>query len=146
VLDDLGLASAIRWAAQRHLEPLGVTARCEFSGLDERRLPAEVETALFRIAQEALVNVARHAEADAVLVQCTASASEVTIEIEDDGKGFDPAILSAPPDAGAALGLMGMQERVELLGGTIEIDSAPGQGTRVALRVPIAATAGEADG
>jgi signal transduction histidine kinase len=134
VLDDLGLASAIRWAVERHLTPRGVTARCEFSGL-ERRLPPEVETALFRVAQEALVNVARHAEADAVLVQCAARDGEVTIEIEDDGKGFDPAILDAPPDAGAALGLMGMRERVELLGGTIEIESAPGEGTRIALTV-----------
>jgi signal transduction histidine kinase len=130
VLDDLGLESAIRWCAERHLAPLGIAVRCEFSGL-ERRLPPEVETTLFRVVQEAVTNIARHAEAETVLIQCAAHDGAVAIEIEDDGKGFDPA--------GIGLGLTGMRERVELLAGTLAIESAPGQGTRLALSVPVPA-------
>lgn len=132
VLDDLGLTSAIRWCAERHLEPLGIAVRCEFSGLPPR-LPPEIETALFRVVQEAATNIAKHAEAETVLIQCAARPGAVTIEIEDDGKGFAPGT----PAEGTGFGLTGMRERVELLGGRFEIESAPGQGTRIALTVPL---------
>ena len=132
VLDDLGLTSAIRWCAERHLEPLGVAVRCEFSGLPQR-LPPEIETTLFRVVQEAITNIAKHAEAETVLVQCAARPDAVTIEIEDDGKGFAPETVAG----GTGLGLTGMRERVELLGGTFEVESAPGQGTRIVLTAPV---------
>ncbi len=136
VLDDLGLMSAIRWCAERHLKPLGIAVRCEFAGL-EHRFPPEVETALFRVVQEAVTNIAKHAEAETVLIQCTAAEGQVTIEIEDDGKGFEPQTLTPSREAGTGLGLTGMRERVELLGGTVEIESAPEQGTRIVLSVPL---------
>jgi signal transduction histidine kinase len=136
VLDDLGLTSAIRWCAERHLEPLGVSVRCEFSGF-ERRLPADVETALFRVVQEAVTNIAKHAKAETVLIQCAGRPGAVTIEIEDDGRGFDPGSLATTRTTGTGLGLVGIRERVELLGGTVEIESAPGEGTRIALTVPV---------
>jgi signal transduction histidine kinase len=138
VLDDLGLVPAIRWLADRHLAPLGITARCEFSGLDAR-LPAEVETALFRAVQEAVLNVARHARAQNVLIQVSRQAETVEVEIEDDGQGFDAAALAAADPSGRGLGLLGIRERLDLLGGTADIDSAPGQGARVLLRAPVGA-------
>ena len=136
VLDDLGLLSAIRWYAERHLEPLGIIVQFEASGF-ERRLRPELETALFRVAQEAITNIAKHAGAETVLIQCLERDDRVTIEIEDDGKGFSPASLPPPAARERGLGLMGMRERVELFGGTIELDSAPGQGTRVSVSVPV---------
>jgi signal transduction histidine kinase len=136
VLDDLGLLSAVRWYAERHLEPLGVAVRWEFSGL-ERRLQPEVETALFRVMQEAITNIAKYAHAETVLIQCMLKDDWIGFEIEDDGDGFDPASLPPPGSARRGLGLMGMRERVELLGGTIGIDAAPGAGVRIAVAVPL---------
>ena len=136
VLDDLGLPSAIRWNAERHLKPLGVAVRCELDGL-EGRLPTEMETALFRAVQETMTNIARHSQAESVLVQSFVRNGRLTIEIEDDGKGFDPAILNEAGRPRRPLGLLGLRERMDLLGGTVEIDSSPGKGTRVALCVPL---------
>lgn len=143
VLDDLGLLSAIRWCAERHLEALGIAVRCEFSGMD-RHLPPQVETALFRAAQEAIVNIAKHAEAETVLIQCALRERDLAIEIEDDGKGFDLQSLTRAGAPARGLGLLGIRERVELLGGTVEIESSPGQGTRVALAVPLPAEESDA--
>jgi signal transduction histidine kinase len=134
VLDDLGLLSAIRWYADRHLGARGMSVRCEFGEL--AKLPPEIETALFRMCQEALTNVARHAQATAVLVQVGVEDGDVVIDIEDDGKGFDPG-GTAKPDGRRPWGLMGIGERAEILGGKARIDSAPGKGTRVTVRVPL---------
>ncbi len=130
VLDDLGLWSAIQWYAERHLKPLGIAVRCEFSDVD-KRLPSAIETALFRICQEAISNIARHAEAETVLIQCGITGDLLTIEIEDDGKGFDPTGVKKPDDEGRGWGLIGIMERAELLGGQAQIDTAPGQGVRL---------------
>jgi signal transduction histidine kinase len=135
VLDDLGLFSAIRWMADRHLKPLGITFRCEV-GVD-RRLPSEVETTLFRVAQEAITNIAKHSQASSVLVQIEERGGELAFEIEDDGKGFDVAAASRPEKKRVSFGLMGMHERVELLGGSLKIESSPGEGTRLVLFVPL---------
>ncbi|MGE5344933.1 MAG: ATP-binding protein [Acidithiobacillales bacterium] len=136
VLDDLGLASAVRWYADRHLAPAGIAVRCEIEGLEER-LPVEIETAVFRVVQEALTNVVRHAHAETVLIQMAREEAQLAIEVEDDGRGFDPASVATPESSGRGLGLLGIRERVELLGGHVTIDSAPGQGTRLALSVPL---------
>jgi signal transduction histidine kinase len=135
VLDDLGLLSAIRWYADRYLVTRGIAVRTEFGELG-RKLPGEMETALFRMCQEVLSNVVRHARASRVLVQVGVEGGELRIEIEDDGRGFDPAAV-AQRDARPHWGLMGIRERAEILGGTAEIDSEPGQGTRVAVRIPL---------
>ena len=134
VLDDLGLQSAIRWYAERHLTGRGVSVRCEFDAPD-RRFPAAFETALFRVCQEAMSNIARHAHAESVLVQLSEGEGEIRIEIEDDGRGFEPDNVSHAERR--HFGLMGIEERVEILGGKVVIDSAPGQGTRIRLAVPL---------
>jgi len=138
VLDDLGLFSAIGWYAERDLKRRGIAVRCEFDET-ETRLPPEIETALFRAVQEAITNIVKHARAETVLIQCALGPKAVMIEIEDDGEGFDPAGISATAAAvgGRGLGLAGIKERIELLGGSAVIESAPGQGTRVVLTVPI---------
>jgi signal transduction histidine kinase len=138
VLDDLGLLSAIRWYAERHLESRGISVRCEFSGI-EARLTPELETALFRVAQEAITNIAKHSRADTVLIQILERDDDISIEIEDDGEGFDLSSLPPPAARERGLGLLGMRERVELFGGTIQIDSAPGRGTRIAVSAPVQA-------
>jgi signal transduction histidine kinase len=134
VLDDLGLLSAVRWYADRALEARGVSVRCEFGELP--RLPPEMETALFRICQETMSNVARHAQATAVLVQVGVEGGQVVIDIEDDGKGFDPNAAQRP-DGRKHWGLMGIRERAEILGGVATVESEPGQGTHVVVRIPL---------
>jgi signal transduction histidine kinase len=136
VLDDLGLWSAISWYADRHLQKQGVTVRCEFSDI-ERRLPPLMETALFRAAQEAISNIAKHANAGQVLIQCGIEHDVLTIEIEDDGDGFELSAVKRPKDEGHGWGLLGITERVEALGGTVDIDTAPGQGARVVITVRV---------
>ena len=135
VLDDLGLLSAIRWYAERHLETRGISVRCEFGELD-RRLPPEMETALFRICQETMSNVARHSKATAVLVQVGVEDDEIRIDIEDDGRGFDQEEASRR-EGRRPWGLMGIRERAEILGGSARVESAPGKGTRVLVRIPL---------
>jgi signal transduction histidine kinase len=139
VLDDLGLADAIEWFAERHLTSRGVAVRCEIGELDERLAP-EVETALFRAVQEAIVNITRHARAETVLIQLSADPSGVTVEIEDDGVGFDPDGITTEPGSLRGIGLLGMRERIEIVGGTLRIDSEPGGGTHVVMTVPAATT------
>jgi signal transduction histidine kinase len=133
-LDDLGLVAGLEWYAENRLQPLGLGVRVEVSGR-ERRLPSEVETTLFRIGQEAISNVARHAEASNVLLTIHFNESAVSLEVEDDGKGFLPAADSSTAPAG--WGLLGMRERTALLKGDLEIASEPGRGTCVAVRVPL---------
>ncbi len=134
VLDDLGLLSAIQWYADRQLSTRGISVRCEFGELP--RLPPEMETALFRMCQETMSNVARHAQATAVLVQVGVEEGEVVIDIEDDGKGFDAGAV-ARREGRRSWGLLGIRERAEILGGTARIESSPGQGTHVEVRIPL---------
>jgi signal transduction histidine kinase len=134
VLDDLGLQSAIRWYADRHLTSRGISVRCEFDAPD-RRFPAAFETALFRVCQEAMSNIWRHAHAESVLIQLSEGEGVIRIEIEDDGRGFEPENVSHAERR--HFGLMGIEERVEILGGKVKIESAPGQGTRIRLEVPL---------
>jgi signal transduction histidine kinase len=136
LLDDLGLAAALRWLAARHLDPAGVAVRLEIAPVAGRLAP-ESETAVFRAVQEALTNVARHAHASSVLVQMGEDKGELVIEVEDDGRGFDPASVEELAPSGRGLGLLGLRERMELLGGSARIESAPGEGTRVVLRAPL---------
>ena len=138
ILDDLGLLPAIRWMAQRSLEPLGIRVRCEFDEL-RARLPFEVEIAVFRAVQEAINNVARHAQAETVLIEFAANGDSLEIDVEDDGVGFDPLEVGGPSASGRGLGILGMHERMELIGGAAAVTSSPSNGTRVALRVPLPA-------
>jgi signal transduction histidine kinase len=144
VLDDLGLAAAIEWLAEHQLRHAGIMARCELSELQECRADTATEIALFRVVQEAVTNIVRHADASSVLIQAglTESASgrpdsRLWIEIEDDGCGFEPASVSADAETLRGVGLLGMHERMELIGGTLQIDSAPGEGTRIRVEAPV---------
>jgi signal transduction histidine kinase len=134
VLDDLGLLSAIRWYAKRQLEPKGISVRYDFPD-GEVHVAPEVETALFRAVQEAINNIARHSQAESALIEIDARPGELLIEVEDDGAGFDVASVQTPSESGRGLGLLGLRERMELLGGSVEVDSSTGDGTRVTFRL-----------
>jgi signal transduction histidine kinase len=136
VLDDLGLLAAIRWYAGRQLEPRGIAVRFDFPD-GTLPLPPETEAALFRAVQEAIGNIARHSRAESALVEIDASAGRLRIDIEDEGVGFDVSEVSTPSLSGRGLGLLGLRERMELIGGSAAIDSSPGDGTRVRLEVPL---------
>ncbi|MBI4188177.1 MAG: GAF domain-containing protein [Chloroflexi bacterium] len=143
-LDDLGLVTAIRAHTQRHLESAGIRVDFKTKGLNERLAPV-VETALFRMIQEATNNIARHAEAHNVRIQVELKDNKVTIVVEDDGKGFDVAAAFRSRGVGGAqpLGLLGIQERATLLGGTFNIKSQVGRGTQLTVEIPIASSIGE---
>jgi signal transduction histidine kinase len=130
-LDDFGLAPALERLASLFAEQTGIRVDLEHT-LGGTRLPAGVETALYRITQEALTNVAKHANASRVSIVVTRKDASVTAVIEDDGRGIDPSLRT---DSG--FGLLGMRERVELLGGRLQVEGGPG-GTAVIAEVPVA--------
>jgi signal transduction histidine kinase len=137
ILDDYGLDSALA----RHVEEISV---CSNIAIDYQysaspglgRLPREIEVTLYRIAQEAMTNVLRHARAEQVSAVVLQQKDEVTLLIEDDGCGFDPKTKTDDDDT--SLGLTGMQERVALLGGTCAVESKTDQGTTIRVRIPLA--------
>jgi len=131
LLDDLGLVAAIEWYAQEFAERAGLA--CELRlGDQELMLDRDLATALFRILQEALTNVARHAGATRVEIALDAQPECLTLVVRDDGKGIDPAQVFAAH----SLGLLGMRERARVLGGEVAIEGNPGQGTTVTARIP----------
>jgi PAS domain S-box-containing protein len=142
-LDDLGLEAAARQLAADWSAHTGISIDFQAVGLTDR-FPSRVETALYRVIQEALTNTARHAGARRIALVIGRNAGHAMAVIEDDGIGFDPEALAQTPtpgrnpDARSRLGLAGMRERITLLGGTLEIESAPGQGTTIIARVPLA--------
>lgn len=136
MLDHLGLFVALRWYAETHLQPLGMRVHLEEHGTS-RRLPPKIETALFRVVQEAINNIAKHSGARNVRLNFDCSNGVVQIDVEDDGIGFDMSEMAQITDLRRGLGLVGMQERVGLLGGKITMLSYPGQGTRISIRVPL---------
>jgi signal transduction histidine kinase len=131
-LDDLGLRAALANYVQDWSARVGIPARLHSSGLMDDRLPADVETALYRIAQEALTNVAKHAGASGVEVILERRADSVVLIVEDDGVGFEPASRETATEG---FGLLGMRERASLVGAALEIESSPGNGTAVFLRM-----------
>ena len=136
MLDDLGLASALKSSLETHLEPLGMDVSFDVKG-QERRLKPEIETTLFRIAQEAILNIRRHAEAESAKVTLEFGEKEVWLHIEDDGSGFDASEVEQSDDRTRGLGLLGMQERAALVDGTFTVLSQPGKGTRITVRIPV---------
>jgi PAS domain S-box-containing protein len=133
---DLGLPAALTTYVGNWSKHFGVRARLHTSPMSNERLPVEVETTMYRLAQEALNNVAKHARADSVDVVLERSAEHVSLIVEDNGVGFDPA-EAATDDR--RLGLIGMRERAALVGADLQIESTPGQGTTVIVRAPTAA-------
>lgn len=136
LLDDLGLDAALHWLVRSLGERTG--QRIEYSSnLGDERLPGECETLVFRITQEALTNVLRHADATRTQVQLTRHRLGLRLEVTDDGCGFDPATLDHPQHGGEHAGLRGMRERAALFGGRLWLDSRPGHGTRLQLELTL---------
>ena len=127
MLDDFGLLPALRWLFERFFRQVGITVEFEPIGL-ERRFSPDVETAAYRIVQEALTNVARHANVATVAVRAFAADGRLIVEVEDHGTGFDAEGELA---SASTSGLSGMRERAALIGGRLTIESRPGAGTRI---------------
>ena len=136
-LDDLGLRAALANYVQDWSARVGIAATLHSSGLLDERLPADTETALYRIAQEALTNVAKHANASNVEIILERRGNNVQLVIEDDGKGFAPST----DRSGQGFGLLGMRERAALVGAALEIESTPGTGTTILVRMTVDANA-----
>ncbi len=136
MLDDLGLEAALRWYTNRQAALVGIEADFIAQPLP-RRLDARIETECFRIAQEALTNVVRHAQATKVKVELQHSAGRLQLRVSDNGVGFDVSGNRARAVRGTSLGLLSMEERAALAGGNLEIISAPGQGTAIQAWLPL---------
>jgi signal transduction histidine kinase len=137
-LDDFGLEMALRRYVDEWAALSGVAVDFHSRGVTARRLAQEVETTLYRIARAALTNVFRHASAKRVSVLLQRRADHVSLIVEDDGRGFDATTMLRAPATQGKLGLLGMQERATLAGGSVEIESSPGAGTTVFVRLPLA--------
>jgi signal transduction histidine kinase len=138
-LDDLGLLPALRAHAERKLKESGTRFEIEARDLP-RRLPPEVETTVFRVLQEAISNVVRHAGANYVRTSLGVRNGNLEGEVVDNGCGFDPRTVPTHGSGPRGLGLLGMQERLALFGGTLKIVSRPGDGTRLHIRIPLTET------
>jgi len=136
MLDDLGLVPALRWLTEQ-TQSRGKLDIAFHVDLPKSRLAPEIETACFRIAQEALTNIVRHADAKHVTVDLHTDGGTLELRIHDDGRGFDTFVTRAKAAAGESIGVLGMQERATLLGGELRIDSVPAQGSTVWLRCPM---------
>ncbi|HLO33765.1 MAG TPA: sensor histidine kinase [Anaerolineales bacterium] len=136
ILDDLGLFSAIRWFARTNLEKGGVQVDF-WTASGGLRLPSHLETMLFRIAQEAISNILRHANAAKVSIRLWTADEHIWLEIKDDGRGFDIQKTTGEAVDRKQLGLLGIQERVSLVGGEVKVESAPGSGTCLQVSIPL---------
>ena len=132
MLDDLGLIRTLPWHFERFRKATNIRVHFQHSGVEDRRFSLEAETAVFRIVQEALTNVARHAKAEEAVVRLWFDDKDLKIQIEDHGQGFDPRSLVA----GSTNGISGMRERASLLGGSFTIESHPGSGARLTAELP----------
>jgi two-component system sensor histidine kinase UhpB len=142
VLDDLGLLAALRAHAVRTLEPEGIEYQISSSGLSGR-LPSHLETALFRIFQEAMSNVIRHAEASHVNMSINIEDSILVAKMVDDGVGFNPETYDTNGLEERGLGILGMRERATLIGGEVEIGSQAGRGTKLQVVIPLTEMTGD---
>ena len=133
MLDDLGLVPALLWLFGRYTAQTNVQVDFDHQGL-ERRFDPEIETVAYRVVQEALTNVARHARVDQVSVRGWLENGSLLLEVRDDGTGFEPGTLNV---ATASLGLAGMRERASQIGGRLALESEPGAGTRVRVQLPV---------
>lgn len=135
LLDDLGLGAAIGWYAENYLATAGVKADVYINGLDQRLSPT-VDIVVFRVVQEAINNVVKHAQAKTVSIRLELAPSTLTGSIEDDGAGFDVDNFRRQRQGGGAVGLSGMEERINLLRGKLNIESQPERGTRIRFEIP----------
>ncbi|HEY7415661.1 MAG TPA: sensor histidine kinase [Ktedonobacteraceae bacterium] len=138
-LDDLGLLPALRWYVKEYQHKTSIEVDFQAAGIKER-LSTEMETVLYRIVQEALTNVAKHAHANKTWVTLQGDAAAIIATIRDNGRGFDlNKLQKAPGQERGGWGLVGMYERAQLLEGTLDIESQPGHGTTIRTRIPLRA-------
>ncbi len=138
VLDDLGLEAAIKWLLDKHLGVKGILYYLTIHAETDKRFDPRVEITLFRIIQESIINIARHSDAENVIVVLKTEGDSVVVDIEDDGDGFDVhSALRHATEGGRGLGILGMKERASLLDGRFLVCSSPGKGTRVNLKIPL---------
>jgi PAS domain S-box-containing protein len=142
ILDDFGLTAAITNFAREWSKHIGIKSEFHTTNLEDERLPQEVETNLYRITQEALNNVSKHAGATNVDIILEQRAGNAVLIIEDNGRGFELTSVSSKPGA-KGMGLPGIRERAAIIGGTVEIESTPGEGTTIFVRVPIKPETGD---
>ena len=136
LLDDLGLVAALREMAKQTEQRTGMRVEFNLSG-QRRRLPSQIETVVYRIAQEALNNSVRHSRAREASVDLHFGSDSITLCVLDNGVGFAPASVLKTGGPIRAWGLLGMQERIDLVGGKFEIESAPGHGARLLAEIPV---------
>lgn len=138
MLDDLGLVPALRWSAEQSGARSGffVTVLAPEDEV-QARLSGELEIVCYRIVQEALTNIARHAKARQVVIELCNDTEVLTLTVRDDGVGFDPIAMQVQALGGESLGVLGMQERALLIGGQLDIESQPAKGCTVQLRCPL---------
>jgi len=135
LLDDMGIIPTLRWYLGQFAIRTGI--QVEFDAVElSARLPSEVETTIYRVVQEALTNVARHAQAGHVQVRLRCAQDSVTVSVTDDGSGFDLDVWTAQSKGSQTLGLAGIQERAMLLDGRVSITSRPGSGTQITMTLP----------
>ena len=137
-LDDFGLEAAFRSHFKRMEQSYGLVIEYE-SQLAEKRYESEIETVMYRVCQEAVLNALKYAQVDSVKVSLTEKEGVLRLQVEDEGAGFTPG----DKPSGTGLGLFGMQERAELVGGTFSVDSGIGRGTRIILQVPVGLARGK---
>ena len=137
MLDEMGLEASLRWYVEREAKRAGLKFSLDLDSL-EQRPDSTIETTCFRVVQEALTNVVRHANAHSVAVELHQTDGALQCVVRDDGHGFDVPSARKRAVEGESQGLLSMEERVGLVGGDLEIDSAPGRGTRIEARLPVA--------
>lgn len=142
ILDDLGLGPALNWLARRVGDSSGIEVELETSALNQVALPPDISTLVFRLVQEALHNVVRHANASQVRVQVSLTGNRLEVAVRDNGDGFDPARLAEDPER-CGVGASGMRDRVTLLGGDFSLRSAPGHGTSIHAGIMLEENGGE---
>lgn len=142
MLDDLGLAAALHWIAGQTSARSGFSVKFRAERMAVRLAP-EIETACYRIVQEALTNIARHAQATAVNIDLESDGDDLVLRVKDDGCGFDVVAVNVRTAGGGSVGMLGMRERATLLGGRLDIESMPGQGCTVRMRCPLQVRAEE---
>lgn len=136
ILDDLGLFAALDWYFTRFTQQTGIHVTHNVNRLEEKRYPTTIETSIFRLVQEALTNVARHAGVNEVMVTINLEPKSIKVGIVDTGKGFDVNALIP----GNSTGISGMRERVSWVGGSFNLNSTPGEGTMIECEFPISGT------
>jgi signal transduction histidine kinase len=136
MLDDLGLIPTLRWYTESYAKRLGIPINFKITALD-KRLDLEIETAIYRIVQEALTNIAKYAQAKEVHISLEKKGSRLITKVEDNGKGFTLKTSVSGENYYQGSGILGMKERIYNLGGTFHIESKQGVGTKLLVEIPL---------